>query len=75
VDGRDAFVSFPAAPAQRRLMPFRLLIQKQLVRTNRSITTLFRSAGDQVMQRREQAGAKCSSTLRVLIHEQDLLYG
>jgi hypothetical protein len=74
VDGRDAGVSILAAPARLRLLPFRLLIQKELVRTIRSIATRFRTNLDQVMLQREQAVAKCSLNLRVLIHVQDLLY-
>ena len=73
--GRDACGSSPAVPAHCRLLPFRLLIQKQLVRTARSIRTQFRTDCDQVMLQREQVGAKCSSSLRALIHVQDLLYG
>jgi hypothetical protein len=51
VVGRDGAVSSLAVPASIHLLPFRLLIQKQLMRANRSITTLFRTAGDQVMRR------------------------
>jgi len=53
VDGRDDDEWFAVALLR---LPSRLLIQTEMLRTNRSIPTLFRATAYQVMLQREPVG-------------------